>query len=129
MLLYDMTSILQLKNLKNWVRKISETKTYRNAVCLVMGTHFDNTNDKDREFWQETLFYLKEDWKCEICSDWKTCTHIIFAEVSLITGTNLEQAIENLCEFLIKETPGFLNQIKERVSYGPNGRPMSQSLD
>lgn len=48
-LVYDMTSVRQIKDLPDWIDKIIENTTINNSVILVMGNKLDETSDENLE--------------------------------------------------------------------------------
>lgn len=110
-IIYDVTSKIQVSKLFQWYVKIQESANIADHICLFLGN-----NQSSRKFSKEEIscehkkIVAAHKKDCDDCSDQQqqTCGRVIFDFVNLQTKSNLDVALRKLAKQLAQRTDNYL---------------------
>jgi len=111
-LLYDMSSKIQVDNLEQWITKILTESTLTSSILFIIGdsAYADLMMQCDVQDTLEKIF--KSHGQHCTCKKGAICRRLFFAGVNLQTGKGINQVLGYLAKELVNNTQHFLKELK-----------------
>ena len=107
-IVYNMSSLIDVSSLELWFKKILESSNNKFSIILALGNTTDlNIDDRNEAYKMQQKIKRTHYFECPDCQ-LDQCNRIMFAECPISTGASVTEALRPFSLELFKTTPKFI---------------------